>query len=149
MRRLIRSSSQEAEVDITPLLDVVFILLIFFIVTATFLQETGIELVVPQDNAQENETRPPPTLILSVRTDGFVEIDGGRLIDPRSVAPGIEEFKAREPRGIEEFKAREPRGVVMVSAAPDAKAEVSVTVIDQARQAGVDPAIAIQRSSAR
>ena len=84
MRRLIRSSSQEAEVDITPLLDVVFILLIFFIVTATFLQETGIELVVPQDNAQENETRPPPTLILSVRTDGFVEIDGGRLIDPRS-----------------------------------------------------------------
>ena len=53
MRRLIRSSSQEAEVDITPLLDVVFILLIFFIVTATFLQETGIELVVPQDNAQE------------------------------------------------------------------------------------------------
>ena len=138
MRGLIRSSSQEAEVDITPLLDVVFILLIFFIVTATFLQETGIELVVPQDNAQENETRPPPTLILSVRTDGFVEIDGGRLIDPRSVAPVIEEFKAREPRGV-----------VMVSAAPDAKAEVSVTVIDQARQAGVDPAIAIQRSSAR
>ena len=138
MRRLIRSSSQEAEVDITPLLDVVFILLIFFIVTATFLQETGIELVVPQDNAQENETRPPPTLILSVRTDGFVEIDGGRLIDPRSVAPVIEEFKAREPRGV-----------VMVSAAPDAKAEVSVTVIDQARQAGVDPALAIQRSSAR
>jgi len=138
MRRLIRSSSQEAEVDITPLLDVVFILLIFFIVTATFLQETGIELVVPLDNAQENETRPPPTLILSVRTDGFVEIDGGRLIDPRSVAPVIEEFKAREPRGV-----------VMVSAAPDAKAEVSVTVIDQARQAGVDPAIAIQRSSAR
>ena len=138
MRRLNRSSSQEAEVDITPLLDVVFILLIFFIVTATFLQETGIELVVPQDNAQENETRPPPTLILSVRTDGFVEIDGGRLIDPRSVAPVIEEFKAREPRGV-----------VMVSAAPDAKAEVSVTVIDQARQAGVDPAIAIQRSSAR
>ncbi len=138
MRRLIRSSSQEAEVDITPLLDVVFILLIFFIVTATFLQETGIELVVPQDNAQENETRPPPTLILSVRTDGFVEIDGGRLIDPRSVAPVIEEFKAREPRGV-----------VMVSAAPDAKAEVSVTVIDQARQAGVDPAIAIQRRSAR
>ena len=80
MRRLIRSSSQEAEVDITPLLDVVFILLIFFIVTATFLQETGIELVVPQDNAQENETRPPPTLILSVRTDGFVEIDGGRPV---------------------------------------------------------------------
>jgi biopolymer transport protein ExbD len=137
-RRLNRSASQDADVDITPLLDVVFILLIFFIVTATFLQETGIELVVPQDNEQENETRPPPTLILSVRTDGFVEIDGGRLVDPRSVAPVIEEFKAREPRGV-----------VMVSAAPDSEAEVSVTVIDQARQAGVDPAIAIQRSSAR
>lgn len=135
MRRLNRSASQDADVDITPLLDVVFILLIFFIVTATFLQETGIELVVPQENEQEEQTRPPPTLVLSVRSDGFVEIDGGRLVDPRSVAPVIEEFKARESRGV-----------VMVSAAPDAKSSVSVTVIDQARQAGVDPAIAIQRT---
>lgn len=91
--------------------------------------------MVPQENEQEEQTRPPPTLVLSVRSDGFVEIDGGRLVDPRSVAPVIEEFKARESRGV-----------VMVSAAPDAKSSVSVTVIDQARQAGVDPAIAIQRT---
>lgn len=134
-RKLTSSSNQDAEVNITPLLDIVFILLIFFIVTATFLQESGIGLIVPQDNPPEEQRRPPPTMILSVRTDGFVSIDGGRIVDPRSVAPVIEEFKAREPRGV-----------VMVSAAPDARAEVTVTVIDQARVAGVDPAVAIQKS---
>jgi biopolymer transport protein ExbD len=133
-RKLTSSSNQDAEVNITPLLDIVFILLIFFIVTATFLQESGIGLIVPQDNPPEEQRRPPPTMILSVRTDGFVSIDGGRIVDPRSVAPVIEEFKAREPRGV-----------VMVSAAPDARAEVTVTVIDQARIAGVDPAVAIQK----
>lgn len=137
-RRLNSAANQDAEVDITPLLDIVFILLIFFIVTATFLQETGIALVVPADNQEQEQRRPPPTLILSVRSDGFVSVDGGRLIDPRSVKPVIEEFKAREPRGV-----------VMVNAAPDSRAEVTVTVIDQARMAGVDPAIAIQRAQSR
>jgi biopolymer transport protein ExbD len=71
--------------------------------------------------------------LLSVRTDGFVMVDNTRMIDPRSVKPTVEAFKAEEPRGV-----------VLLNAAPDAEIESTVLVLDQARQAGVDPALAIQ-----
>ncbi|MEX2499721.1 MAG: biopolymer transporter ExbD [Wenzhouxiangellaceae bacterium] len=132
-RRLLSDEADEAEVNITPLLDIVFILLIFFIVTSTFLDEEGIEIATPQDNEQEEITRPPPTLVLSVRSDGFVMVDNIRMIDPRSVKPVVEAFKAEEPRGV-----------VLLNAAPDAEIDATVMVLDQARQAGVDPALAIQ-----
>lgn len=132
-RRLLNEEADEAEVNITPLLDIVFILLIFFIVTSTFLDEEGIEIATPQENEQEEITRPPPTLVLSVRNDGFVMVDNLRMIDPRSVKPVVEAFKAEEPRGV-----------VLLNAAPDAEIDATVIVLDQARQAGVDPALAIQ-----
>lgn len=131
-RRLVTEDPDEAEVNITPLLDIVFILLIFFIVTSTFLDEEGIEITTPQDD-QEEQTRPPPTLVLSIRSDGFVMVDNIRMIDPRSVKPVVEAFTAENPRGV-----------VLLNAAPDAEIDTTVMVLDQARQAGVDPALAIQ-----
>lgn len=131
--RLTRRDEDAAEVNITPLLDIVFILLIFFIVTATFLDESGLALNSPEETPPDNPTRPPPTLVLSVQTDGFVRVNDVRLIDPRSVKPVVEEFTAREPRGV-----------VLVNAAGKARAEVTVLVLDQARQAGVEPAVGLQ-----
>jgi biopolymer transport protein ExbD len=133
-KRLVGDDSDEAEVNITPLLDIVFILLIFFIVTSTFLDEEGLDIATPQENEQQEQTRPPPTLVLSVRSDGFVMVDNTRMIDPRSVKPVVEAFKAEEPRGV-----------VLLNAAPDAEIDSTVLVLDQARQAGVDPALAIQQ----
>jgi len=130
--RLLSGETDEAEVNITPLLDIVFILLIFFIVTSTFLDEEGLEIATPSEN-EEEQTRPPPTLVLSVRTDGFVMVDNVRMIDPRSVKPVVEAFKAENPRGV-----------VLLNAAPDAEINATVLTLDQARQAGVDPALAIQ-----
>ncbi|MBS3746981.1 MAG: biopolymer transporter ExbD [Wenzhouxiangellaceae bacterium] len=132
-RRLLSDEADEAEVNITPLLDIVFILLIFFIVTSTFLDEEGLDIATPQESEEEQQTRPPPTMVLSVRNDGFVMVDNVRMIDPRSVKPVIEAFKAENPRGV-----------VLVNAAPDAEIENTVLVVDQSRQAGVDPALAIQ-----
>ncbi len=132
-RRLADSAPEAAEVNITPLLDIVFILLIFFIVTATFLDEIGIGLNAPQDDPPEELTRPPPTLVLTVRNDGFVMIDNIRLTDPRSIKPVVEAFKAENPRGV-----------VLVNAANDAEVETTVLVLDQTRMAGVDPAITLQ-----
>lgn len=132
-KRLLTDEADEAEVNITPLLDIVFILLIFFIVTSTFLDEEGLEVMTPQES-EEDVTRPPPTLVLSVRNDGFVMVDNVRMIDPRSVKPVVEAFKAENPRGV-----------VLLNAAPDAEVESTVLVLDQARQAGVDPALAIQQ----
>lgn len=131
--RLTGRDTEDAEVNITPLLDIVFILLIFFIVTATFLDEIGIGLKTPDDNPPEEETRPPPSMVLSVRNDGFVVVDRGRVIDPRSVTPVIEAFTAENPNGV-----------VLLNAAPDAAVQTTVLVLDQAKQAGVDPAITIQ-----
>lgn len=131
--RLTSSEQEAADVNITPLLDIVFILLIFFIVTATFLDEEGIAIASPEENPPEELTRPPPALVLAIRNDGFVLVDGGRMIDPRSVKPVVEAFKAQNPRGV-----------VLLNAAPDAKVETTVLVLDQTRQAGVDPALTIQ-----
>lgn len=132
-RRLTDSSMDSAEVNITPLLDIVFILLIFFIVTATFLDEIGIGISSPEDTPPEELQRPPPTLMLSVRNDGFVMVDAVRMVDPRSVTPIVEAFKAENPRGV-----------VLLNAAPDAAVETTVLVLDQTRIAGVDPALALQ-----
>ena len=123
MRKRATSSAEAADVNITPLLDIVFILLIFFIVTATFLREKGIQVSTPDDTPPEDERSiPPPALLLSVGEDGFVRVNNIRTIDPLSVTPVVQEFIAREPQGV-----------VLVSAAPESAAGVAVQVMDQAK----------------
>ncbi len=121
-----RATHQEgaADVNITPLLDIVFILLIFFIVTATFLREKGIDVRTPEDNNEDNSS-PPPALVLAIQEDGFVRINNLRIIDPGSVKPTVQEFIAREPNGV-----------VLVSAAPESESGVAVEVMDQAQDGG-------------
>lgn len=122
MRKRATHGSEAADVNITPLLDIVFILLIFFIVTATFLREKGIEVNTPDDSEQDDTSVPPPALLLSVQEDGFVRVNNVRTIDPASVTPVVQEFIAREPQGV-----------VLVSAAPESAAGVAVQVMDQAK----------------
>ena len=125
MRKRATHAADEADVNITPLLDIVFILLIFFIVTATFLREQGIDVRTPEDNEDEQDTVPPPALLLAVQEDGFVRVNGVRVIDPGSVKPVVQEFIAREPQGV-----------VLVSAAPESESGVAVEVMDQAQDGG-------------
>ena len=122
MRKRATHGAEAADVNITPLLDIIFILLIFFIVTATFLREKGIEVSTPDDSEQDETSVPPPALLLSVQEDGFVRINNIRTIDPGSVTPVVQEFIAREPQGV-----------VLVSAAPESAAGVAVQVMDQAK----------------
>jgi len=121
MRRRGTHQEEAADVNVTPLLDIVFIMLIFFIVTATFLKERGIDVRTPEDTPEDEQTVPPPALLLAVQEDGFVRVNNVRLIDPQSVTPVVEEFTAREPEGV-----------VLVSAAPTAQSGIVVTVMDQA-----------------
>ena len=122
MRRKGTHQAEAADVNVTPLLDIVFIMLIFFIVTATFTKEQGIDARTPEDTPDDPNDIPPPALLLAVQEDGFVRVNNVRLIDPLSVTPVVEEFSAREPRGV-----------VLVNAAPESEAGVAVTVMDQAR----------------
>lgn len=125
MRKHARHADEPSDINVTPLLDVVFIMLIFFIVTATFLREQGIPTNTPPPNPPENVSAPPPSMILSVLENGLVSVDSGRRIDPLSVKDAVGEFLAREPQGV-----------ILVSAAPESEAGVAVVVMDQARQAG-------------
>lgn len=123
MRRRPHGGDEPADVNVTPLLDIVFIMLIFFIVTATFIYEDGIAPNLPQ-KSEEEPTNPPPSLLLTVRADGFVIVDNVRQVDPRSVKPVVEEFMAKENKGV-----------VVINAIPDSETGVTMTVLDQARLA--------------
>ena len=125
MRKRARHQDGAADVNITPLLDIVFILLIFFIVTATFLREKGIDVRTPEDNQDDERSTPPPALVLAIQEDGFVRVNNLRVIDPGSVKPTVQEFIAREPNGV-----------VLVSAAPESESGVAVEVMDQAQDGG-------------
>jgi biopolymer transport protein ExbD len=124
MARKSTYESEGASVDLTPLLDIVFIMLIFFIVTATFLKEQGIEANTPENTPNEPDTVPPPSLLLTVQANGFVRVNNLREVDPLSTKAVAEEFCAREPKGV-----------ILVSAAPTSRSGDAVTVVDRASSA--------------
>ena len=78
-RKRIRRTNDESDVNVTPLLDIVFIMLIFFIVTATFVYEDGLQPNLPEPSPDEPDTPQENPLVLSVLPTGFVQVDGGRL----------------------------------------------------------------------
>ena len=123
MRRRLRGNADDTEVNITPLLDIVFIMLIFFIVTATFVSEQGLTPNLPEPTPDTPNSTPPPTMVLTVQQNGFVRVDGGRQIDTRSVKNVVSGFMAKDPE----------KSVVIVSAEPDATTGDTVVVLDQAR----------------
>ena len=114
--------------DITPMLDVVFIMLIFFIVTATFVRETGIDVTRPDAQTATQQNRPP--ILIAISAEGDIWFDK-RRIDIRAVRANIERALAENPEG----------GVVIIA---DTKAEtgVLVEVMDEARLAGA-PSVSI------
>ena len=131
MRKKVTHTGDEAEVNITPLLDIVFILLIFFIVTATFLREKGIDVNTPDNSEEEPTTVPPPALLLVLEENGFVKVNNARTIDPGSVKPVVQEFIAQKPLGV-----------VLVRAAPNSKSGDAVRVMDLAKDGGA-PTVAL------
>jgi len=124
MRRKHTRRSDDTAVDLTPMLDVVFILLIFFIVTASFVKESGLE--VHRQYAASAEAQDTGNIFVAISPEGDVWIDK-RRVDIRAVRANIERMHAENPQG----------GVV-IQADKDAKSGVLVQVLDAARLAGVD-----------
>ena len=121
----IRVENEENEINLTPMLDVVFIMLIFFIVTASFLREAGLDTNRPdQDQAVQTQDEEGAILVIIDETDD-IWIDN-RIIDPRAVRPNIQRLHAENP----------DRPVV-VQVASSSRAETLVTVMDASRQADV------------
>ncbi len=85
---------EEAELNMTPMLDVVFILLIFFIVTAVFVKEPGIEVVRPE---LTNIDRVKPTILVAVSRDDEIWVNK-RLYTTRDLKPALESLRAENPK---------------------------------------------------
>ncbi len=113
-------AEEEGNVDLTPMLDVVFIMLIFFIVTATFVKETGVEVNRPQANTADQKNN--PSVLIAIREDNSIWVDQ-RRIDIRSVRANIERLHAENPEG----------GVV-IQADELASVKTFTEVLDQARE---------------
>ena len=75
MRRRAKHTDDQAEVNMTPMLDIVFILLIFFIVTATFLSEEGIDMRPPADTPPDSNTPASPPILVQVDEDNNIFVN--------------------------------------------------------------------------
>ena len=113
----------ENEINLTPMLDVVFIMLIFFIVTASFIKESGIDVNKP--DAPTAEKKEDANILIAISANNEIWIDR-RQVDPRAVRANIERLHAENPKGS-----------VVIQADEKSFNETLVTVMDAARQAGV------------
>lgn len=120
--------SDHAEPDLTPMLDVVFILLIFFIVTATFVMEIGIDM--PVENEKPKEISENQSIILDLRADSRYYLDRHQ-IDKRALEHNLARLHAEDP----------DRSFVL-RASPNASTNAFVYAIDIANVIGLNVAIA-------
>ena len=124
MRRRRLQEQDETEVNLTPMLDVVFIMLIFFIVTASFVKEAGIDVSRPDAATAERKER--GNILVAISESGQIWIDK-RHVDIRAVRANIERLAAENPQGS-----------VVIQADENSKNGILVQVMDAARLAGVE-----------
>ena len=123
MRRRHSQTEDDAVIDLTPLMDIVFIMLIFFIVTTSFIKESGVDINRPTANTAERKER--GNILIAITANDEVWIDK-RRVDIRAVRANVERLKAENPEGS-----------VVIQADKDSKNGLLVQVMDQARLAGV------------
>ena len=123
MKRKSRSSTEEAEIDMTPMLDVTFIMLIFFIVTTSFAKEIGINVNRPTASNQQ-VVKQSQVIGIQLSENGEVQMEG-RVVDIAAVRANVERARAEKPDAA-----------VIIATSRNATTGMLVRVIDQAREAG-------------
>ncbi len=117
------AAEDEAQIDLTPMLDVVFIMLIFFIVTASFIKEAGIEVNRPE--ASTSQPKENVNILIAINANNEIWMDK-RRIDIRAVRANIERLHAENPKGA-----------VVIQADNKSNTETVAAVLDASREAGV------------
>lgn len=123
MRRRIQLPDDDSDFDMTPMLDVVFIMLIFFIVTSSFVKESGIDINRPE--ASTATFKEQGNILIAISAENDIWIDK-RKIDVRAVRANVERLHVENPQGA-----------VVVQADKNSRNGVLVKVLDQVRLAGV------------
>lgn len=127
-RRQLQAKEEDATLDLTPMLDVVFIMLIFFIVTATFIKEAGVDVLRPEAKTADLKRR--ASILIAVTKTGEIWIDKKKV-----TANTIRSH-------IERLHAENPQGTIVIQADRGSKYEVLRKVMDAARDAQV-PNVAV------
>ena len=121
-----RHADDEAEINITPMLDIVFIMLIFFIVTTSFVKEQGLEVSRPSSAPPKEIKQDKGPIVVKINSGSLISVKG-RVLEPGAVQANLE----RE-------KAEKPASPLIVAAHPDADTEALVTILDAAKAVGID-----------
>lgn len=133
MKRLNKRIQEETKIDITPMLDVVFIMLIFFIVTATFVKQSGVDVNKPE--AVTATQRPNVSILLAINDKDEVWLDR-KQIDPRAIKVNINRLRAENPEGD-----------VVIEADENSTSEILLKVVDALKEAGIPiPPVATLRN---
>jgi len=130
MRRRSRVNEEEAEVNMTPMLDIVFIMLIFFIVTATFVRETGFDVSRPDPNQEEQQTKSARPILIQINAQNEIFLDR-RRVDVRSVQANVQKRLAEDPNTA-----------AIIQTARKASTGTMAQVMDQVRLAGAGLSLA-------
>jgi biopolymer transport protein ExbD len=110
-------TEEQSEINLTPMLDVVFIMLIFFIVTASFIKQAGIDVLRPE--AVTGEQRPTVSVLVAISETGEIWVDK-KKVEPTAVRAAIERLHAENPKGsvvVQADKAAKNERLMMVLSA--------------------------------
>lgn len=119
----------ESDVNVTPLLDIVFIMLIFFIVTATFIKEPGVDVNRPE--ALTGEDQRLVSILVAIDSDNSIWINREEV--------SLDSVRAT----LERLRRENPRGSAVIQADGSAHSEYLVEVLEQIRAAGVEDVVAV------
>ena len=120
-----RAEDNENKINLTPMLDVVFIMLIFFIVTATFVKEVGLDVNQPDDDKPKTVDPDKKSIVVRITNRDRIII-AQRDVDYRAVRANIERLHAENPEAP-----------VIIQPHPDSTTDVMIHIMDSARLAGV------------
>ncbi|MDC0214115.1 biopolymer transporter ExbD [Gammaproteobacteria bacterium] len=120
-----RGDDSENKINLTPMLDVVFIMLIFFIVTATFVKEIGLDVNQPDDDKPKTIDPDKKSIVVRISNRDRIVI-AQRDVDYRAVRANIERLHAENPEAP-----------VIIQPHPDSTTDVMIHIMDSARLAGV------------
>ena len=123
MRRKRARQEEDPDIDITPMLDIVFIMLIFFIVTATFVKESGIDVTRPDAETAIKQNR--VAILIAIRDNNEIWINRRKV------------YLASVRANVEKLHAEHPQGGAVIQADRQAETGVLVEIMDQVRLAGV------------
>lgn len=124
---IIKRKKEESKIDLTPMLDVVFILLIFFVVTASFLKESSLDI-----RGQDPNSEPPPPD--QENTNALIQIDNTNQVFLNQERVDLSAVRAR----IASIRAENPEAAVIIRPAGSSTANTLVSVMNSAKEAGVD-----------